>query len=158
MPYYESRRCEECDYEWDDIDLTERVTVGVIDHADGSTYTLYTCPECYLRLFVQRVADGNSWRHWCRALPPVPIDSSGELVATVAGRITEILRAGRTIYRPVVIELGEVKCVRCGIVLVMGPLDRPAPVCPECRSPRSAFNGDWGFATLFCDPFPSRDV
>jgi len=154
MPYYEARKCEDCGYEWDDIDLTEIVTVGTFDHEDDSTYSLYTCPSCYLRLLVQRVADGNSWRHWCRALPPVPTDTSGELVARVAGRITEVLAAGRTIYRPVAISLGEVECVRCGVSLATGPLDRPAPACPECRGPRSVFNGDWGFVTFLCDPSP----
>lgn len=59
MPYYEARKCEDCGHEWDDIDLTESVTVGVIDHEDDSTFTLYSCPVCYLRLRVQRVADGN---------------------------------------------------------------------------------------------------
>jgi hypothetical protein len=148
MPYSETRTCEDCSHEWDHVYITESVTVGPIDLRDDTPYTLYTCPKCDLKLRVQRLTDGNSWRHWCRTTPPVPTGTSGELLSRVEERVTEILAAERTIYRPVVIDLGEVERVRCKVPLVAGPLDRPTPACPKCSSPRSVYNGVCGFASL----------
>jgi DNA-directed RNA polymerase subunit RPC12/RpoP len=154
MPLYQVLRCEECGHEWDDIDLTQSVTVGTIDWQDDGTFTLYSCPRCYLRLRVQREVDGSSWRHWRSRLPRAPGDHSDQLIARVSDRIAEVLSARRTIYQPVVIELGELACVQCEIPLVPGLVERPPRECPECRSARVIDTGGGGIVTLYCEPPP----
>lgn len=107
MPTYQVLRREGCGHEWDDIDLTQSVTVGTIDWQDDGSSTLYSGPRCYLRLRGQREIDGNSWRHLRSCLLRVPGDHSEQLIARVSERIAEILSARRTIHQRVVVELGE---------------------------------------------------
>jgi DNA-directed RNA polymerase subunit RPC12/RpoP len=158
MPSHQVLRCVECGHEWDDIDLTQSVTVGTIDWQDNGTFTLYSCPRCYLRLRVQRVADGNSWRIWRDGLRLVPGNPSDELISRVAARVAEILSARRTIYQPVVIELGELDCIRCEIPLVHGLAEQPSPRCPECRSVQVIDTGGGGIVTLFSEPLPGTNA
>ena len=158
MPLYQVLRCEECSHEWDDIDLTESVTVGTIDWRDDGTFSLYSCPRCYLRLRVQRVADGNSWRFWRDGLRLVTGDPSDDLIARVAARVAEVLSARRTIYQPVVIELGELDCIQCRVPLVHGLVEHPSPKCPGCCSTRVIDTGGGGIVTLYSEPLPGSNV
>ncbi len=153
MPWFEGRRCEECRYEWDHIDLSESISVGTIEYDQAETRTLYCCPQCYFRLWVQREWDGNSWRHWCRAVRHVPGGFAGDLFQRVVERISAILASRRTIYQPVLIDLGQVDCTRCGCPLVMGSVERPRAGCPKCGSRRSASAGNWGHVVLVDESF-----
>jgi hypothetical protein len=155
MPWYEGRRCQDCGYEWDDIDVAESLTVGTIDDEQDEDFSLYSCPGCYLTLRVQRLWDGNSWRHWCRKLPRTRDDPSGRLVAQVVNRISALLAARRTIYQPlVVLDLGRIDCPLCENPLVLGPVDRPPPDCPKCHSRRTVGTGAGGIVTLHVESSP----
>jgi hypothetical protein len=154
MPWFEGRRCEDCDHEWDDIDLSESVTVGTIDHEDADTFTLCRCPQCFLTLRVQRELDGNTWRHQSRSTQASRTRSYRILVEQVSDRISAILAARRTIYQPTVIDLGQIDCTICGIPLVSGWVDRPPPPCPQCDSRRTVGTGSGGIVTMFWESSP----
>jgi Zn finger protein HypA/HybF involved in hydrogenase expression len=149
MPFYEGRHCDDCGHDWDEIDLSESVTVGTIDYKQENTYTLYTCPQCNLRLRVQRETDLNSWRHWVRTLPNSPTDAGDRLMVELAGRISAILADLRSAYQPTIILLESIDCTKCNARLVLGPLVPPPPVCPECGSTRSSAKGGWGHVSLW---------
>ncbi len=148
MPWFEGRHCDDCGHEWDEIDFRKSVTVGTIDYERADTYTLYTCPQCHLRLLVQREADLNSWRHWVRTLPSSPTDACDRLMVEVAGQISALLAQLRSAYQPTAILLNSIDCTKCKTGLVLGPLDPPMPVCPDCGSTRSSANGGWGHVSL----------
>lgn len=151
MPLLQVLRCKDCGHEWDTIDQGELATVGVVDFWDDRSFSLYSCPLCYLRLFVQREADGNSWRHWRRNLPPASNDPASQLAVLVAARITQMFASRGSMYRPVTIELDAIDCLRCGVRLVPGPVEPPPPDCPECHSPRVIDTGAGGIVTLFVE-------
>lgn len=158
MPSYRVFQCEECGHEWDDIDLTRSVTVGTFDWQDEGAFTFYRCPRCYLRLRVQHEADGNSWSRWRDRSWHIPGDPAEKLIARVADRVAEILSARRTIYQPVVIELGGLDCAECEIPLVHGPVERPHPECPECHSARVIDTGSGGIVILHHEPLPRSNA
>jgi DNA-directed RNA polymerase subunit RPC12/RpoP len=158
MPWFEGRRCEDCDHEWDDIDDSEYVTVGTIHQADADTFTLYSCPQCSLRLYVQRESDGNSWRHQWKVTRASPTRSYRKLVEQVSDRVSKILAVRRTIYQPTVIDIGQIDCTICGIPLVSGQVDRPTPPCPQCDSRRSVRTGSGGVATIRWETDPEDEA
>ena len=152
MPFFEGRHCDDCGADWDEIDFTKSVVVGTINWQQPDTFTLYTCPNCHLKLRVQRETDGNSWSHWVRTLPSLPMKPCDILVAEVAGQISTILAQLRSIYQPAIIHLDSIDCVTCNVQFVFGSLDPPLPVCPKCGSVHSSPNGHWGHMVL--RPYP----
>ena len=151
MPWFEVLTCEDCSHEWEEIDASEFITVGTIDLLDPSTFTQRSCPECYVRLYIQRETDGNSWRNWCRAKSRASSKFTERLRSDVVAQISALIAARRTIYQPVPIDLGEINCSRCERPLVLGNIERPNPVCPACNGSRTLNTGGCGHVVLEYD-------